>query len=148
MQTQMSVPLDSDGFLRRACPTCRREFKWLPQEDSEPAPIGGYSCPYCASQSDPDSWWTEDQIRLAEAHAANMAQDELDQVFRGMRRSSGPIRLDYQPDTRTPIPHLSEPDDMVIWTPPCHPGKPIKIDETWDSPIRCLACGAPYPPHR
>ena len=25
----MEIPLDSDGFLRRECPTCEREFKWL-----------------------------------------------------------------------------------------------------------------------
>ncbi len=23
----MTIPLDSDGFLRRECPTCEREFK-------------------------------------------------------------------------------------------------------------------------
>ncbi len=26
---EISMPLDSDGFLRRECPTCEREFKWL-----------------------------------------------------------------------------------------------------------------------
>ena len=28
----MTIPLDSDGFLRRECPTCEREFKWRPSE--------------------------------------------------------------------------------------------------------------------
>lgn len=144
MQTQMTVPLDSDGYLRRACPTCRREFKWLPQDDGEPAPAGGYYCPYCAAQADPDSWWTGDQIRLAEAHATNLAQEELDKAFRGMRRSSGPIRMDYTPGARTPIPRLTEPDDMVITVSTCHPGEPVKVEETWMRPIRCLACGAEY----
>lgn len=148
MQTQMTVPLDSDGYLRRACPACRREFKWLPQDGGEPAPAGGYYCPYCAARADPDSWWTGNQIRLAEAHATNMAQEELDKAFRGMRRNSGPIRVDYKPGVRTPIPHLTEPDDMVISTPPCHPGEPIKINEAWDQVIHCLVCGAQYPPHR
>jgi hypothetical protein len=29
----MSLPLDGDGFLRRECPKCERQFKWLHRED-------------------------------------------------------------------------------------------------------------------
>ena len=38
---EMSMPLDSDGFLRRECPTCEREFKWLytSEEEGTSAPI-------------------------------------------------------------------------------------------------------------
>ena len=47
----VSLPLDSEGFLRRECPTCEREFKWLPNldenEETEPTAGGGYFCPYC-----------------------------------------------------------------------------------------------------
>jgi DNA-directed RNA polymerase subunit RPC12/RpoP len=48
----MTIPLDSDGFLRRECPTCEREFKWRPseaevEEHDEPADTVGYFCPYC-----------------------------------------------------------------------------------------------------
>lgn len=48
----MSLPLDSDGFLRRECPTCERELKWLVSADDEDdedggVPDGGYFCPYC-----------------------------------------------------------------------------------------------------
>ena len=25
---EVSFPLDSDGFIRRECPHCEREFKW------------------------------------------------------------------------------------------------------------------------
>ena len=28
MDFQVSLPLDSDGFLRRECPHCMQEFKW------------------------------------------------------------------------------------------------------------------------
>lgn len=42
MSFGMTIPLDSDGFLRRECPICEREFKWRPseaeaEEDVEPA---------------------------------------------------------------------------------------------------------------
>lgn len=144
MQTEMNVPLDSDGYLRRACPACQREFKWLPQADSGPAPVGGYHCPYCAGRADPDSWWTVDQIRLAQAHAVNMAQEELNKTFSGMPRSSGPIRIDYKPGVKASIPHLKEPDDMIISVSPCHPGEPVKVEETWDRIVHCLECGAEY----
>lgn len=31
----MSLPLDKDGFLRRECPNCERQFKWWPSSSSE-----------------------------------------------------------------------------------------------------------------
>ena len=51
---EMSIPLDDDGFLRRACPTCEREFKWLPSTNDEEAidspEVDHYFCPYCGVQ--------------------------------------------------------------------------------------------------
>jgi hypothetical protein len=32
----VAMPLDSDGFLRRECPTCQQQFKWF-------SPLGGGS---------------------------------------------------------------------------------------------------------
>src|SRR5437868_464548 len=63
-ETSMSVPLDDDGFLRRGCPTCEREFKWLASEQdaNEPVADEGHFCPYCGVQSGVDTWWTEAQI--------------------------------------------------------------------------------------
>ena len=50
MTLSMAIPVDSDGFLRRECPTSEQEFKWLPaSEDEERAggvPDGGHFCPY------------------------------------------------------------------------------------------------------
>src|ERR1039458_3701595 len=74
-ETSMSVPLDTEGFLRRECPTCEREFKWLPsQQDSDaedreatPMPEGGYFCPYCAVQARGDAWFTKAQLDVAQA---------------------------------------------------------------------------------
>lgn len=45
----MAVPLDLDGFLRRECPTCEREFKWLAntgeEEEASEVPDEGLCCP-------------------------------------------------------------------------------------------------------
>jgi hypothetical protein len=56
MDIPITLPLDSDGFLRRECPKCEREFKWhegptedRPQDWNDP-PV--YWCPLCGSRSD------------------------------------------------------------------------------------------------
>jgi uncharacterized protein (UPF0212 family) len=64
----MTIPVDSDGFLRRECPTCEREFKWLPASEDDDAVgmlDGGYFCPYCGVQAPEDAWFTEAQLALA-----------------------------------------------------------------------------------
>lgn len=38
MSTSTSVPLDSDGFMRRECPNCEQQFKWRPSQDDDPEP--------------------------------------------------------------------------------------------------------------
>src|SRR4051812_31624365 len=63
--TSVPVPLDSEGFLRRECPTCEREFKWLPSDDSEPVEPGGYYCPYCGIQAPVEHWLTKPQAEFA-----------------------------------------------------------------------------------
>jgi DNA-directed RNA polymerase subunit RPC12/RpoP len=64
------VPLDSAGFLRRACPTCEREFKRLPSTTEDPGAEkpsdDGYFCPYCGIQAPDGSWFTKEQLELAQ----------------------------------------------------------------------------------
>jgi hypothetical protein len=70
VELSVSFPLDADGFLRRECPTCEREFKWRHSEDegeSEPMADSGYFCPYCAVQARPESWFTKPQQALVES---------------------------------------------------------------------------------
>jgi hypothetical protein len=70
VEPSVSFPLDTDGFLRRECPTCEREFKWHHSEDegdSEPMADSGYFCPYCAVQAPPESWFTKPQQALVES---------------------------------------------------------------------------------
>ena len=96
-ETSMSLPLDSDGFLRRECPTCEREFKVFAKTDDdskekagdEPMP-GGYHCPYCAVQAPPDQWFTKPQIELAQSVLAREFVDPLLSDFADkMRRTGG-----------------------------------------------------------
>lgn len=152
----MSLPLDTDGFLRRECPSCERQFKWWPTSTSEEATEEAqeapevYYCPYCHEPADPGAWWTKEQLEYAQQlAAAEVLGPELrrfkNDMERGNRRSRGLVRFDVslQPLSR-PEP-LTEPDDMVRVDIPCHPEEPIKVEETWDQEVACLVCGIHYP---
>jgi hypothetical protein len=150
-QLSMSVPLDSDGFLRRECPTCEREFKWLPTPDGEeptPPPTAGLFCPYCAVQADPGSWFTKAQIEQAtavmydEVVAPELA--EFKKSVEGMNRSGGLIGIRAELSSEEPDPPagLEEADDMRRVDFPCHPGEPVKVLDGWNSEVHCLICGA------
>jgi hypothetical protein len=149
----MAIPVDSDGFLRRECPTCEREFKWLPaSEDEESAtgvPDGGYFCPYCGVQAPAGAWFTEAQIALARSIAETEVvgpmlrkfADDIARSFRGgglTTRSAPPSQAD-QPDP------LTEADDMTRVDFACHPSEPLKILDDWRKPAHCPICGEPNP---
>ena len=152
----MSLPLDADGFLRRECPTCERQFKWWPTPPSEEsaerpreAPES-YCCPYCHEPADPGAWWTTEQLEYAkELAAAEVLGPELrrfkNDMERGNRGSRGLIGFDASlpPLSRPEL--LAEPDDMVRVDVPCHPEEPLKVDESWDREVACLVCGVHYP---
>jgi DNA-directed RNA polymerase subunit RPC12/RpoP len=146
----MSVPLDSDGFLRRECPTCEREFKWLPNSDDETedaaAPDGGYFCPYCGIQAPDGQWFTKAQIELAQNMVATQVVGPmLDDFTRGLqnvgRRSGGLLSVSGRYDAPDEMDPLTEVDDMRRADFECHPSEPVKVLDDWDTPVRCLICG-------
>jgi hypothetical protein len=145
-ELSVPVPLDGDGFLRRACPACTREFKWLPSDESEPTPAAGYACPYCAGRADAD-WLTEAQLAVvADAAGDEVASPILDEFAADIRRMNRPgslLRFDVEVSRREPRPPLTEPNDMLRVDPPCHPKEPIKVAEDWTGVVHCLICAAP-----
>lgn len=148
----MSVSLDSDGFLRRECPTCEREFKWLPSSDDDDAevtmpPDGGYYCPYCAIQAPDGEWFTTAQVELAQNIVATKVVGPMLKNFsRDLnstgRRSDGFLSASAKYDAPDEMEPLSEVDDMKRVDFRCHPGEPVKVLEDWDEPVHCLVCGA------
>lgn len=84
MELRITLPLDN-GFLRRECPHCRRQFKWHDgPTDARPSDAPDppfYHCPYCGDPAPPDAWWTEEQLEHAEQAVAGPAlravEDEL-----------------------------------------------------------------------
>jgi hypothetical protein len=157
----MSLPLDGDGFLRRECPTCEREFKWLPSSEEPDDPAGGrapseaeapsaYYCPYCAVTAPPEAWFTKAQLALAESAIRREVIDpELDKLSREiakLNRSSGGllgIEARMERDELEPVPQLDEPGDMRRIDFSCHPDEPVKVVDDWDRPVHCLVCGRP-----
>lgn len=150
MNISVSLPVD-DGFLRRQCPTCEREFKWF-TEEAEERPEDAYEpevyfCPYCGVNASIDQWWTTAQLDYMEQAAVGpiteVVHDELDAMARRIKSSFIDVRFKPGPAPPPPQP-LDEPPDMVIVEPPCHAYEPLKVDESWDGPLHCLVCGAPF----
>jgi hypothetical protein len=133
--TSISVPLDSDGFLRRECPTCEREFKWLPSDDAEPAEPGGYFCPYCGVQALEDEWLTKAQVELARE---TVARDIVGPMMEDFARRVGGR---YESNVPGESAELTEDDDMRRVDFACHPGEPLKVLDDWSAPVYCLICG-------
>ena len=96
------IPLDNDGFLRRECPTCGREFKWHDgpaNEEAEVAPVVDvYYCPLCGAPAGPDDWWTQSQLDFIHGNAAPLAMrqmgDMLADAFKGVKGVNNSIKLE------------------------------------------------------
>ena len=151
----MSLPLDKDGFLRRECPLCERQFKWWPTPTSEDAPEEAvetpeaYFCPYCHEPAPLDTWWTKEQLEYAQQLAVAEAlgpqlQRMKNDLERGNCRSKG-ISFEMSDSILSRPEPLVEPNDMVRVDMPCHPEEPVKVEELWDQEVACLVCGIRYP---
>ncbi len=144
----LSFPLDSDGFLRRACPSCMRDFKWLPSESSDDsdAEPPQYFCPYCGISAPADQWFTEEQVKYIQDEVMEQvigpSLDDLSESMRDVERSSGGlIKMGLERPERTAAAPIFEPDDMRRVEFECHPSEPVKIVDSWNRDVHCLICG-------
>lgn len=149
MSTSMSVPLDSDGYLRRECPTCEQQFKWRPSDDTDPdvEPVDQYFCPLCGVPAGLGSWWTPEQLDHAQAAVMPEAMRAITETLDDAFKSSKHVKFKKSSDTGRDLPTpnvLHEPDDMIIVEPPCHPSEPVKVPEQATGRVHCLICGEPY----
>ena len=138
----MTLSIDDDGFLRRQCPYCGQEFKWLHSEEGELMPDGGYHCPYCNERSE-DGWWTRPQLAHIESLPAGHAEDMLDDSLNPLELSSSDfVKISVNPSPRESVPPVpDEPNDMRRVEFDCHLMAPVKVVETWNGPVHCLLCG-------
>lgn len=149
IRVPVSLPLDSDGFLRRECPTCEEEFKWFShaEGDDDAEPASQYFCPLCGVPAGLDSWWTPAQLEYGFGSAGGAIdqamKDALTDAFKGIKGMKFEPNASFSLDIETPDP-LIEPDDMVIVEPPCHPNEPLKVPEASTERVFCLICGAQF----
>jgi hypothetical protein len=152
-EMSVSLPLDSDGFLRRECPHCNSAFKWHDGSANEEAeqqqvPTDTFFCPLCGQPAGPDSWWTAAQLVAIEAAQEMMLAHELGDAFKQLERDTrrnkfvqfeaGKIR---EPEPPEPI---TEPDDMAVVTSPCHSWEPVKVPDDHTGTLYCLVCGSAF----
>jgi hypothetical protein len=139
----VTLSIDDDGFLRRECPSCEREFKWLHGEQGEPVPEGGYHCPYCDGRSE-DGWWTRPQLAHIQAKVAAHGEELVHNELKELEKSSSAFMKVTVSGSRgraiPPVP--AEPNDMTRVDFVCHPTEPAKVLDSWANPVHCLICGA------
>lgn len=148
MEIEMTLPLDNDGFMRRECPNCEREFKWHqgPSDDTpadfvDPPTI---TCPLCGKSAAPDAWWTKEQLEYAERVAVGPMMEEMLGELSSEFRSNKFVQFEVSSEESEQPDPLVEPDDMVVIEPPCHPWERVKVAEDAASPFYCIVCGDNY----
>lgn len=149
---KVSLPLDN-GYLRRECPVCLRQFKWWhgrhPDRPADVEDPEEYHCPYCDATAGPRNWLTQAQAELIRSAGLQAAQElianELKDSIREINRS-GLIKAELRTETIPESTPLNEPDDMIAVIPPCHRYEPLKIEESWKDPVHCLVCGQAFEP--
>jgi hypothetical protein len=134
----MSLPLDGEGFLRRQCPACERELKFVvsdADDEQTQEAVAAVFCPYCAIQAPLDAWHTEEQLRYAEVM---VAREGMGPIFDRAEASGFRVTRNV-PDEPAP---LTEDDDMRRVDFDCHPDEPVKVLENWAGTVHCIVCGA------
>jgi hypothetical protein len=151
----LRLSLDSDGFLRRECPHCEREFKRLaptPRDESEPTEpeveTKDYFCPLCHQPAAPGAWWTKSQLEYAQSVAyqevVRPRLADLEETIKGIG-GGGLISVDVKRTEPAAVPQPSEPADMIRLGFPCHPAEPVKVPDDWTGEVACMVCGVRYP---
>ena len=153
-RVSMNFPLDDDGFLRRACPTCTREFKWLLTKDDESGVSSAeVLCPYCGKLSPSGQWFTAEQweyiksVALDEAFEKEVqpALDDLSNSLQQLSRSAGGllnVSIRSESPSQRQASLVFEPNDMKIVEFTCHPAQQIKVQEESKEAVCCIVCGA------
>jgi len=117
----VSLPLDDEGFFRRECPYCIRQFKmeitekelgnevealvesYLTETSSDSGEretvieteSESYYCPYCGQEASSDKWWTADQLAYVEGICKNIAIKAInEQLIAPMKKNFGHSKSD------------------------------------------------------
>lgn len=174
IELNVSFPTDEEGFFRRECPFCRKEFKILLEKkeiedlvqkgldsylldedekdsDDKEESEDEFHCPYCGQTSPSNEWWTQEQIEYIGIYAKNiMAKLINENLIRPLKRNfgkptGGMISIEFKG---------KEMEQQEPWISPEVNDmeifnlpcceRKIKIEENWKSTIKCFFCGFPH----
>lgn len=140
---RVSFEPDSEGFTSRACGNCSASFKVAFGQGAS-APLA--YCPHCGQRG--DRWETPEQSDYGKAFVARAllspALDKLNQSFRKLGRSRGPIQgkvTGRTPTLNVPTKPVERADELPARTilPCC--GETIRHSAS-ATPRYCAICGA------
>jgi hypothetical protein len=161
----IGLPADSQGFVRRECPHCRRAFK------TRGGPADGaivqrylgrhilfqnphevvhddvlFHCVYCGRTACADEWCTPQQrawlARVAATLDKEIRFEQLAFAYRTIRDNPTPSFLPVPPER--PLPEIRcEPDDMRRAAFFCC-AEDVKLELHWRQPVFCPRCGAEH----
>ena len=159
------LPVDGEGFLRRECPSCRRQFK-VRAGPADGAVVQRYLgrhllfenpheivrddaqsfCPYCGTQAQTDAWCTPQQRAWLEKVAGALGQairyEQLSYPLRTLNQNPQVTFVAVPPPDRLPEMRL-EQDDMRRHSFFCCV-EDVKVETHWAQPIHCPGCGAEH----
>jgi hypothetical protein len=173
IEKTIALPLDEDGFFRRECPLCCKEFKiLLSQEELTVLAQEGldsflldkkdkavdsdkedgddkkeYFCPYCGQQALYDQWWTKEQLAYVHVVAENIIASIMNESFinplKSSLRGNSFIKFEAK-ELKQTEPWISpETNDMKVINLLCCQKK-IKVEENWNQKTHCYFCGFPH----
>lgn len=134
----VSLPLDSDGFLSQECPECSRRFKVRFEESTGKALA---YCPYCGHHGS-GCWWTTEQAEYMTALVGQqIVEPMLDEFTRDMRSLSNDFlkfdaKISERANPRVPV----EPDTPMPSATFACCDETIK-HEAGDADLCCIICG-------
>ncbi len=165
VQELVMLPVDSQGFLRRECPGCRRQFKVKGgpcdgatvqrhlgrhltfQNPHEIAWDDGETfCPYCGRGAPMDAWCTPQQRawleRVAKVLNEAIRFEQIAYPFRTLSRNPSVTYVAVPPPDRLPE-MRPEDDDMRRHSFLCCVEE-VKVELHWSQPVHCPGCGSEH----
>ncbi|MBX5482496.1 MAG: hypothetical protein IRZ16_11770 [Myxococcaceae bacterium] len=162
---RVALPVDSQGFVRRECPRCRRQFK-VRGGPTDGAIVQRYLgrhlsfenhqeiarddvrsfCPYCGYEAPADEWCTPQQRawleKVADVLGREIRYEQLQYPWRTLGANPGPTFVAVPPPDRLPE-MRSEDDDLRRFSLFCC-AEDVKVDTAWAQPIFCPRCGSEH----
>lgn len=161
----LELPQDSQGYVRRECPCCRRQYKTRPspldalclqQElalgvmhrngDELSQESGRWLCFYCGKPATPRETLTPEQRTWLEGVSHALAQQvRYEQLAHVTRTISDNPLLTFAPVRPPPLPKPlpREPDDMRRFYLVCC-AEDVKAASGWEQRYHCPRCGTEH----